>query len=87
VEWFPPRLGLWVLQPLVDAGLTSEEIRDLVLRLGCDAVVHGEDGTVGSVQRLVVDRPAEVRDAWAVMLGRLLASDEATAGPAERCGS
>ena len=75
MEEFPPPLGLWVLQPLVDAGLPPEQIRDLVFRLGFDAVVEGERGTVGSVQRLVEDQPPQVRDAWARTVGRLLDCD------------
>ena len=72
MEWFPSRLGHWVLQPLVDAGLPPEQIRDLVFRLGSDAVVHGEGGTVGSVRAVVRDQPVEVQDAWARVVGRLL---------------
>jgi len=75
VEWFPSRLGHWVLQPLVDAGLPPEQIRDLVFRLGFDAVVHGGGGTVGSVRDVVQDQPVEVQDAWARVIGRLLRLD------------
>jgi hypothetical protein len=73
VQSFPPGLGRWVLQPLVDAGLTAEQVRDLVFRLAFDDVVHGEQGTVGGVHAVVRDQPAEVQDAWAQVVGRMLA--------------
>ncbi|HLM03752.1 MAG TPA: hypothetical protein VK402_01035 [Blastococcus sp.] len=83
MEWYPPGLGRWVLQPLVDAGLTLEQVRDLVFRLAFDDVVHGESGSVGNVQRLVEDHAPEVRDAWAQMIGRMPALGE----PAGRSGA
>ena len=73
MEWFPPGLGRWVLQPLLDAGLSPEQVRNLVVRLAFEDVVHGDGGTVGSVHAVVRDQPVEVQDAWARVVGRLLA--------------
>ena len=59
----------WVVQPLIDAGLDLEEIRDLVFRLAFD-------GIVGDLPRLrdpVAGRPPEVQAAWLETVGRLLA--------------
>ena len=62
----------WVLQPLVEVGLPQEQIRGLVFRLAFDAVVSEGRGGVAAVTDVVRDEPAEVRAAWAKMIGRML---------------
>ncbi len=58
----------WLIEPLLDAGMTLEEIRTLVVRLAC------EDD---AVLRLVADQPPRVRAAWHETIGRMLATDDA----------
>ena len=65
----------WVVQPLVEAGLTLEEIRVLVFRLGFDAIVDAEQGTASDPMALVGDQRMAVRAAWAETIDRLLALD------------
>ena len=62
----------WVLQPLVEVGLQQEQIHGLVFRLAFDAVVSEGRGGVAAVTDVVRDEPAEVRAAWAKMIGRML---------------
>ena len=62
----------WVLQPLVEVGLQQEQIHGLVFRLAFDAVVSEGRGGVARVTDVVRDEPAEVRAAWAKMIGRML---------------
>jgi hypothetical protein len=59
---------LWVVQPLLDAGLGLEQIGCLVFRLAFEGVVGEGRGP----HHLVADRPPEVRAAWARTVGRLL---------------
>ena len=59
----------WVVQPLLDAGLPADQVHDLVFRLAFQATVS--DGAV-DVAALVAGRPAPVRDAWWLVVGRLL---------------
>jgi hypothetical protein len=59
----------WVVQPLLDAGLPADQVDDLVFRLAFQATVSA--GAVDA-EGLVADRPAPVRDAWRLVIGRLL---------------
>ena len=68
-----PELLSWVLQPLIDAGLSRGEIEALLVHLAFDAIVMGEDGPGALLDAPVRGRPADVRTAWARMLGRMLA--------------
>jgi hypothetical protein len=61
----------WVVQPLLDAGVHLEEIRDLVFGLAfTDVVSEGRD-TLAALTGLVADRPGPVRLAWAQTIARL----------------
>ena len=60
----------WVIQPLLDAGLDLEEVRELVVRLGSDP-----DGTGACLTGLVSDRPPEVRAAWIEVIDRMIWGD------------
>jgi hypothetical protein len=62
----------WVVQPLVEAGLTAEEIRVLLVRLCFDAMVQAGPVTLADAMAPVRDRPAEVRAAWAETIDRLV---------------
>ena len=62
----------WVVQPLIDAGLELEQIRVLVFRLAFEGIVGEARGGLAGLSDLVADRPAQVQEAWAQTLGRLL---------------
>ena len=64
-----------LIQPLIEAGLELDEIRSLVLRLGCEAIVPSGNAASSCLTRLVGDRPPLVQAAWAEMIGRMLASE------------
>ena len=67
-----PEQHYWVVQPLIDAGLAPDVIRDLLFRL-CFAVIvsEGQD-TVAEVTGVVEDQPVAVRTAWTEVIGRML---------------
>jgi hypothetical protein len=62
----------WVVQPLIDAGVELERIRELVFSLAFADVVSEGRGTLGAVTDLVADQPGTVRAAWAQTIARLL---------------
>lgn len=68
----PRALERWVLQPLLDAGLDLEEIKDLLFRVAFAGVV-GED-VPGACLEAVAGRPPQVRAAWLEVMQRLIAS-------------
>ena len=62
---------LWLIQPLLDAGLDLEDVTGLVSRLAFEAVVAGpelDDAVCG----LVADRPPAVRAAWTETIHRMI---------------
>ncbi|MGY1731199.1 hypothetical protein ACI798_06715 [Geodermatophilus sp. SYSU D01045] len=61
----------WILQPLSDAGLGSDQVSDLVFRLAFDAVVDPGRLTPAHLGSLVDGQPAHVRRAWSEVLDRL----------------
>jgi hypothetical protein len=65
----------WVLQPLVDAGLSLEEIGVLVFRFGFAAVVGEGRGPAAALPDPVGDQAPEVRAAWQETVGRMLVRD------------
>lgn len=69
-----------IIEPLVDAGLQLEQIRDLLFRLAFEAVVSEGDATVACVTTVVHDQPAEVQAAWMHVIGRMITPD--VSGPA-----
>jgi len=72
---FAPEQCHWLIAPLLDAGLDVERIGTLVTRVGFQAVVDpGQDALTDVVRH----ERAEVRAAWAAMLGRMLLLDEPT---------
>jgi hypothetical protein len=70
VWWCAPDEQYWVIEPLVEAGLATEEIRAFLLRLAFDAVVSEDGAGIGAI---VVDQPPLVRAAWVETIGRMLA--------------
>ena len=68
-----------IIEPLVDAGLEPEQIRDLLFRLAFDAVISGGSTTVADVTTVVRDQSPEVRTAWMRVIGRMIVLG--TSGP------
>ena len=62
----------WVIAPLLEAGLTVDQVEALVFRLGFEAVVSGGRGTAASVHALVAAEPPPVQAAWATTIGRMI---------------
>jgi hypothetical protein len=62
-----------IIEPLVDAGLELERIRDLLFRLAFDAIVSEGGTTVSRLTDVVRDQPPEVRAAWTQVIGRMIA--------------
>ena len=69
----PPGQQLWIVQPLIEAGLAMEEIRAYLFQLAFDDLVSEGRATVAEIHDMVRDQPARVRTAWAEMVGRMLA--------------
>lgn len=73
MESFSPAQHYRIIEPLADAGLEPEQIRELLFRLALDAIV-GEDGmTVAGLTDVVRDQPPEVQAAWLRVIGRMIA--------------
>jgi hypothetical protein len=74
VGFLAPERQHWIIEPLLEAGLDSGQITDLVFRLGFDAVVG--DGCAGDVAGHVRDHSPEVQAAWHRAVVRMLAAHE-----------
>jgi len=70
-----PEQRYWVIRPLIDAGLHLDRIRDLLFRLGFEAVVSEGRTTVACVRHVVRDQPDAVQTAWTEVIGRMIAVD------------
>ncbi len=68
----------WVVQPLIDAGLSRNEMETLLLHLAFDAIVTDDEGPVALLDAPVRGQPAEVRTAWVTTLGRMIALEVST---------
>ena len=68
----------WILQPLVDAGLPSQTITDLLFRLSFEAMARAGELDDGA-RAVVDDQPAAVQAAWVETLSRMIAAAELTA--------
>jgi hypothetical protein len=69
----------WVIRPLIDAGLGLDRIRDLLFRLGFEAIVSEGRGTAAQVTTMVRDQPAHVRAAWTEVIDRMIALSRSNA--------
>ncbi|MGY2003463.1 hypothetical protein [Blastococcus sp. SYSU DS1024] len=67
----PQQQTVWLVQPLVDAGLDLDEIQVLVTRLGFEAVVGTGRAAATDFLDVVGDRPRGVRAAWVEVLERM----------------
>jgi hypothetical protein len=68
-----PEQRYWVISPLVDAGLGLDRIRDLLFRLGFEAIVGEGTATLTSLTDVVRDQPDDVQAAWTEVVGRMIA--------------
>lgn len=66
-----PTRQRWLLQPLVDAGLSSAQIADLVVGLAFEGVVAGRAPAPGRLHAMAGHHPAAVRAAWLEVLDRM----------------
>jgi hypothetical protein len=62
----------WIVRPLIDAGLSLEQIRRLVFGLAFEDIVSEGRGTLTGPSSLVADLSPEVRVAWGQMITRML---------------
>ena len=67
-----PEQHYWVVQPLIDAGLAPDVIRDLLFRLCFSVIVSEGQDTVAALTGVVEDQPVAVRTAWTEVIGRML---------------
>jgi hypothetical protein len=67
-----PQQHEWVIRPLIDAGLGLDRIRDLLFRLGFEAIVSEGRGTAAQVTTIVRHEPPHVQAAWHEVIGRML---------------
>jgi hypothetical protein len=74
-----PQQYEWIIRPLVDAGLGLDRVRDLLFRLGFEAIVSEGRGTAAQVVQLVEAEPPHVRAAWHEVIGRMIALHRSTA--------
>jgi hypothetical protein len=65
----------WVVQPLIDAGLALDQVRDLVVSLAFADIVSEGRGTLAWLGEAVVDQPAAVRTAWRLTIARMFTLD------------
>jgi len=69
----PPEQQLWIVQPLIEAGLAMDEIRAYLFQVAFDDIVSEGRATAAGIHGIVRDQPARVRTAWAETVGRMLA--------------
>ncbi len=62
----------WVIRPLIDAGLGLDKIRDLLFRLGFEAIVSEGRSTAVQVTTIVSHEPPHVQAAWHEVIGRMI---------------
>ena len=74
-----PQQHEWLIRPLVDAGLGLDRIRDLLFRLGFEAIVSEGRGTAAQVTTIVSTEPPHVQAAWHEVIGRMIALDRTNA--------
>ena len=75
---FLPEDQYWIVEPLIEAGVALDEVRELVFRLAFEAITGGVASVVAA-HGLVADRPVHVRAAWDETLGRMIQAHEPTA--------
>jgi hypothetical protein len=73
----PGSEDLWIIQPLLDAGLDLDAVRDLLFRVSFDCLVtSGPD----DVDAFVRSQPTHLRAAWIETVDRMLRVPEPSTG-------
>ena len=62
---------LWVIQPLLDAGLAVDDVGTLLLRVTFDCLVGGRSD-ISNVSAFLGEQPPHVRAAWVETVNRML---------------
>jgi hypothetical protein len=62
---------LWIIQPLLDAGLELDEVRDLLFHISFQCLM-GTGRSEPDAIALLGGRPPEVRAAWIETVARML---------------
>jgi hypothetical protein len=75
----PPQQHEWVIRPLIDAGLGLDRIRELLFRLGFEAIVSEGRSTAAHVSTMVSSEPPHVQAAWHEVIGRMLSMNRSNA--------
>ena len=68
---------LWIIQPLLDAGLDLDAVRDLLFRVGFEWLITTGPGDVDAFLR---SQPPPVRAAWIETVDRMLCVPEPSTG-------
>ena len=64
-----------MIRPLIDAGLELDRIRDLLFRLGFEAIVGEGRGVAARVASMVDTEPPHVRAAWHEVIHRMISTN------------
>jgi hypothetical protein len=74
-----PQHHEWVIRPLIDAGLGLDRIRELLFRLGFEAIVTEGRATAAQVATMVSSEPPHVQAAWHEVIGRMISMNRSNA--------
>jgi hypothetical protein len=66
----------WIIQPLLNAGLGLDDVRDYMFRLSFECIVTSDQHTVSDVDAFVGQQRAEIRAAWIETIDRMLATHD-----------
>jgi len=66
---------LWVIQPLLDAGLAVDDVGTLLLRVTFDCLVGGRSD-ISDVSAFLGEQPPPVRAAWVETVNCMLATSD-----------
>jgi hypothetical protein len=67
---------LWIIQPLLEAGLDLDRVRELMVRVSFECIVTDGRCDVSDVTDLLGSQPAAVRAAWITTVDRMLRAPE-----------
>ena len=63
---------LWIIQPLLEAGLDLDSVRELMFRVSFECTVTDGRCDVSDVAALLGPQPTAVRAAWITTVDRML---------------
>ena len=72
---------LWVIQPLLEAGLELDEVCELLFLVSLTSLVSSPPCDILDAPALLGHRPPAVRAAWMETVDRMLRVPEASIGP------